>query len=185
MPKSSVVAGVCACLWLLAGCFLEVEPRDYGSGYALGAGAGSMSGASSSGAGGTGPDAAVGGGDGDGDGGGDASGVQDAGLDAAAADAGPEPVPRYAGACDNDKACADDELCVRTQGLSGQASYCAQTCDSDADCAPGPTGANSPECTRMDQCHIPCEIIVDSSCPDGMRCRDTFLFLSTGSCVFE
>lgn len=96
---------------------------------------------------------------------------------------------RYQGACGADEDCESDEVCIASQGVRGRASYCASACQADTDCAPGPDGAGSPACARMDdgggRCHLPCDALTRTGCPDPMICRDQLLFLATGSCVFD
>jgi len=123
--------------------------------------------------------------------GGDGLVLEDAGLPTVEGDAIEQEPPapeRYQGSCETDGDCALDESCVQTQGLRGAASYCAQVCAADAECAAGPDGSHGMCAMSSDgagRCHLPCDALSSDSCPDGMLCRDTLIFLSEGSCVFE
>lgn len=93
--------------------------------------------------------------------------------------------PRYVGACT--LGCGDDESCLQTNGLLVQHSYCAQRCESDRDCASGPSGAAAPRCSSQGFCRLPCDAVLGKGCPDGMVCLDALLILpgGDGTCAFR
>jgi len=107
------------------------------------------------------------------------SGVVIVGVDAQT------PPPRYEGSCE--LGCQEDESCVQTNGLTAKHSYCAQRCQSDTDCAAGPTGASAPRCSSQGYCRLPCDAVLGKGCPTGMVCIDALVILpgGDGSCAFR
>ncbi len=120
----------------------------------------------------------------------DAGATQDASSDAGTDAQDPVdayvPPPRYAGTCMTDHDCEMDEVCVRSEGLLGAHSYCAQRCTEATDCSAGPAGSATPRCSSG-RCRLPCDAVIGSGCPRSMTCQDLLLILPAddGTCTFQ
>lgn len=109
----------------------------------------------------------------------------DAGTDSAVdVDAHVAPPQRFEGSCA--LGCDADETCVRSTALLSKRSYCAQHCNDDRDCGPGPIGADSPRCSSQGLCRLPCDAVLGAGCPSDMMCLDALLIVpgGDGTCAF-
>ncbi|MDD9934111.1 MAG: hypothetical protein OXT09_10940 [Myxococcales bacterium] len=119
-------------------------------------------------------------------GGEDTGAGDDAGVDPMAEPIQPPATPRFAAPCAANADCALDETCLN----AGTITYCAQACGQDADCD-APAGGPDPVCTPMltsgtSFCRLPCDFVVNESCPGGMICQDALPTFpaATGTCGF-
>lgn len=75
--------------------------------------------------------------------------------------------------CSSQGDCPDGMMCY-SHFMGGTGGFCTYSCFADADCLPAASGDAHPICaTLVLQCVLECDGPNDSSCPDGMICRET------------